>query len=133
MNAAKYTGSEVKNILGLSPVALGAAGSGTPFFAGDFTNATLLFASTAGVATANLIRSATSNGTFQTWGASVTGTASGLAVRSFVLGSSANWYRLHYSNGAGSATMCAIIQLHGAEHTPVDQASGTTVYTTVLA
>jgi hypothetical protein len=92
MLGAKLSGSEVKYVLGLSAVSIGAAGSGAAFNAAGFSFGTLLFSSNTAGATMSLLRSATSNGTFQGWGASVTGVASKLAVRSFVLTSPNTWY-----------------------------------------
>jgi hypothetical protein len=133
MLGAKLSGSEVKYVLGLSAVAGGAAGSGAPFDAAGFTFGTLLFQANTAQGTVNLLRSATSSGTFNDWGASLTGVASKLAVRSFVLNSSNVWYRLHYNNVAGSMTGCAIIALQGAYQTPVNQETTTNVFSTVLA
>lgn len=133
MLGAKLTGSEVKYVLGLSAVAVGSAGSGAAFDAAGFSFGTLLFSSNTAGGTVSLVRSATSNGTFQGWGASITGVASELAVRSFVLTGSNTWYKLHYDNGAGSMTGCAIVALQGAYRTPVDQESTTNVFSTVLS
>lgn len=135
MNAAKYTGSEVKYIQGLSPVAIAAAGSGAAFNAGAYTNATMLVSANSADLTVNLQRSSTSNGTFANWGASVPGTASGLSVRSFVLNSSNVWYKVAYdNNNAGSVIPSIVIALQGAERTPIPtQDTSTTVYSTVLA
>jgi hypothetical protein len=132
MLGAKLSGSEVKYVLGLSAVSIGAAGSGAAFNAAGFTFGTLLFSSNTAGATMSLLRSATSNGTFQGWGASVTGVASKLAVRSFVLTSPNTWYKVHYDNGAGSLVGCGIVALQGAYVTPVNQESTTNVFSTVL-
>jgi hypothetical protein len=133
MLGAKLTGSEVKYVLGLSAVALATAGSSAAFNSAGFTYGTLLFQTNSAGATADVLRSATSNGTFQTWGASLTGVASKLAVRSFQLGSSNTWLKVSHNNGAGSATGVAIVALEGAMQTPVEQHSNTTTYSTVLS
>jgi hypothetical protein len=132
MLGAKLTGSEVKYVLGLSAVSIGAAGSSAAFDAAGFSFGTILFSSNTAGGTVNLVRSATSNGTFQGWGASITGVASKLAVRSFVLTSPNTWYKLHYDNGAGSMVGCAIVALQGAYRTPVNQEATTNVFSTVL-
>lgn len=132
MLGAKLTGSEVKYVLGLSAVSIGAAGSGAAFDAAGFSFGTLLFSSNAAGATVDLLRSSTSNGTFNTWGASLTGVASKLAVRSFVLTGSPTWYKLSYNNGAGSLVGCAIVALQGAYSTPVNQETTTNVFSTIL-
>jgi hypothetical protein len=133
MLGAKLTGSEVKYVLGLSAVALAAAGSSAAFNSAGFTYGTLLFQTDSAGATANVLRSATSNGTFTEWGASLTGVASKLAVRSFQLSSSNTWLKLHHDNVAGSATGVAIVSLQGAMQTPVNQESTTNVFSTVLS
>lgn len=132
MLGAKLTGSEVKYVLGLSAVGFGAAGSSAAFDGAGFSFATLLFQANSAGATAQVVRSATSNGTFNGWGASVTGVASELAVRSFVLTGGSPWYKVHYNNVAGSVTGCAIVALQGAYQTPVNQESTTNVFSTVL-
>ena len=130
----KLSGSEVKYVLGLSGVALATPGSGAPFFAGGHNYGTMILQTDSADFTVNLQRSATSNGTFANWGASLPGNASGLAVRSFVLGSSAVWYKVAYdNNAAGSAISSIIVALQGAERTPVEQDDNTTVYSSVLA
>lgn len=133
MLGAKLSGSEVKYVQGLSPVALGAAGSGTAFDAAGFSFGTLLVSCNSANFTVNLQRSTTSNGTFGNWGASLTGVASKLAVRSFVLTGSPTWYKVAYdNNGAGSVTPFIGIVLQGAYQTPVNQESTTNVFSTVL-
>ena len=132
MLGAKLTGSEVKYVLGLSAVSIGAAGSGAAFDGAGFTFGTLLFSSNTAGGTAQLVRSATSNGTFNGWGASLTGVASKLAVRSFVLTGGSPWYKVHYDNVAGSMVGSIVVALQGAYQTPVNQESTTNVFSTVL-
>lgn len=133
MLGAKLTGSEVKYVQGLSPVAVAAAGSGTAFDAAGFSFGTLFLSCNSGGFTVNLQRATTSNGTFGNWGASLTGVASKLAVRSFVLTGSPTWLKVAYdNNNAGSVIPFIGIALQGAYQTPVNQESTTNVFSTVL-
>lgn len=133
MLGAKLSGSEVKYVAALSPVALAAAGSGTAFDGSGFTFATMLVHGNSAQSTFSLQRSATSNGTFGSWGASLTGVASKLAVRSFVLGGSTPWYKLAYDNTGGSMITSVVVALQGAVQTPINNESTTNVFSTVLS
>lgn len=130
------TGSEIKYVAALSPVALATAGSGTAIDLSGFEFGTLLVSlGSAGDAAANefhVLRSATSDGTFNGFGASVGAVPSGsMVARSFTIGSQI-WHKVYYTNGAGSMQAAVIIAAQGARATPVNQDSKTTVYSTVL-
>lgn len=81
-------------------------------------------------------RSATSDGTFAQFGASIPfSTGSYVAMRSFGANTSAFWHRLYYTNGTGSATVGAILLAQGARFVPVNQPTndGASVYSFVAA
>ena len=113
-------GSTIKYYTALSPTAISAAGSSNPVDLSAATFATLIVdAGSGGAATVNVsvLRSGTSNGTFNTNGASVSASILGNKyVRSFVLGSSAVWHRVFYTaTGAGSPSMNIIIAAQGQD------------------
>lgn len=130
------TGSEVKYISALSPIGIGAAGSSNAIDLSGFEFGTMLVAiGSANDGQANtfhLLRSATSDGTFNGFGASVGTVPNGsLVARSFTVGSQV-WHKLYYNNVSGSMNAAVILEMQGARHTPVDQDSKTTVYSTIL-
>jgi hypothetical protein len=128
------TGSEVKYIQALSPVALAAAGSSAAIDLSGFGFATLVVnaGSINTGAEFHVLRSATSNGTFNGFGASI-GQNAGTVIRarSWVVGSPV-WHKLYYTNGTGSMIAAALIEAQQPRKTPVDQDSKTTVNSTVL-
>lgn len=127
------SGSELGYILGLSPVAFGAPGSGNPFPVGQFTWGTLVVAANSAGAVFNVEGSIASNGTFAQVGASIQSVASGVVTRSFALGMSQTYLRLTYdNNNAGSVTATALFVMDGARRTPINQHANTTVLSNVL-
>ena len=123
-------GSAIKYVQALSVVdTVNYAGEGAAIDCRDFQHGTLVvFATKAAGTTASVLRSATSDGTFSDIGASVAGVASGLAVRSFAMNSSAVWYKVGYRGPtSGSGGMAIGLVLQGARNVPVNQHSDTTV------
>ena len=129
------TGSEIKYVSALSPGAFGAAGSTDPVDLSNFEFGTLLVHA-GSINTgfeAHVLRSGTSNGTFQGIGASIGFNAGGkVGVRSFNAVSSAVWYRVYYTNGTGSANAGIALVGQQPRSTPINQDSNTTVLSTVL-
>ena len=128
------SGSEVKYILALSPVAVAAAGSTNAFDLSGFVGpVTLGVAANSANLTINVMRSGTSNGTFAAIGASLQSEASKLVVRNFHLNGSPTWYKLSYdNNNAGSITPTAFLAVQQPRQTPINQDSNTTVLSNVL-
>lgn len=125
--------SAIKYIQALSPTAISAAGSTNAVDLSNFTHATLLFttgSTAAATITVNAVRASASNGTFHNFGASVQGAVLGKThVRSWTVGGSEGWYKLHYTAaGAGSPVCAAYIVAAGTREAPVDQDSNTTSY-----
>ena len=128
--------SAIKYIQALVPVAATAAASTTAVNLGNYTFGTLLVSTGstgAAVITADVQRSATSNGTFQPFGASVTvNDANTLTVRSFVVASSAIFYKVWYTHlGGGSPIVGIVLAAQGVREAPIDQDSATTSYSVV--
>lgn len=128
--------SAIQYISALSPTAISAAGSTLASNLGNHTFATLLVSTGstgAAVITAEVQRSATSNGTFQPTGASVNAAIlGGLHARSLVLASSAVWYKIYYTaTGAGSPVMSVVLAAQGTREAPVDQDPRTTSYSVI--
>jgi len=138
-------GSQVKYITALSAGASNVSASaetGASNFAG-FEFATLILSlgsppnlGTGGGLATCMLRSGTSNGTFSTFGASLTRASTGsrqTIVRSFSLDSSATWYKVGYDNSAGVWNGTILVALHNPRWDPVDsQDSHTTVLSDVL-
>ncbi len=133
--------SRVKIISALSPVALAAAGSTGVVDLSGFSFATVVAQLGSGGSAGtnrvlvNVLRSATSDGTFSSFGASFPNLSANnqLYARSFVVDSSAGWHRVSYdNNNNGSHTMGIIIIAQAARTAPVDQDGQTTVYSDVL-
>lgn len=126
------TASEMGFFTALSPGHLNNSGSSNPVDLSNYSWALLnvvggSFANTTAKFTA--LRSATSNGTFATFGVSVglTAGSGATAVTGFPLQSSAVWYKVAYDfDNTGSLN--AVVQLIGMlpRHTPIDQPTGTT-------
>lgn len=126
------SGSQVKYATGLSYLAVAAAGSGGASDFRDFGFGTVIVAANSANLTVNVERSTASNGTFGQFGASLTSVASGLAVRSFKMGSP-NWIKVSYDNtNLGSITAVIILEMQEGRYQPVDQEDNVTVYSTVL-
>ena len=122
-----------------SPVALNAAGSGNAVNTQGFEWGTLfVLAGSTNVTTQtiHLQRSATSDGTFAEFGASIPNlvdASATLHVRSFALSSSAPWLRLIRTfTGATSSTAAVGLLLGGSRKFPVDQQSNTCPFSDVL-
>ena len=127
------SGSQVKFATGLSYLAVSAAGSGGPSNFAAYGFGTVIVAADSADLATYLQRSTTSNGTFNGWGCSLQSVASGLAVRSFKMGSP-NWLRVAYDNAnAGSVNAVIILEMQEARDNPVDQESNVTVSSTVLS
>ena len=129
------TGSEIKYVTALSPGAFGAAGSSDSVDFSDFEFGTLIVHA-GSVNTgfeAHVLRSGTSNGTFQGIGASIGFNAGGgVGVRSFSMQSSAVHYKVYYTNGTGSANVGILLVGQQPRKTPINQDSSTTVYSSIL-
>lgn len=128
--------SAIKYIHALSPTAISAAASTPPVDLGNYTFGTLLFSTgstAAATLTAAVQRSATSNGTFQPIGASINAPNAGiLHARSFVVSSSAFWYKVYYTaTGAASPVISIILAGQGVREAPIDQDSLTTSYSVI--
>ena len=128
--------SAIKYISALSPTAISAAASSDPYDLGNYTFATLLVttgSTGAATITADVQRSATSNGTFQPFGASINaGVLGGFHARSFVVASSAHFYKVYYTAvGGGSPVMGVVLAAAGVREAPIDQDSGTTSYSVI--
>lgn len=128
--------SAIKYITALSPTAATGAGSTNAVDLSKFTFATLVV-STGSTGAANVeahaVRSATSNGTFNGFGASINAAIAGqLYARSFVVGGSGGWYKVYYTHlGAGSPVMAMFLAAAGARDVPADQDSNTTSYSVI--
>ena len=140
MKGLGYTlNASVLKFVGLaSPAAKNTTGSGDAVDATGFEWATLwVHCGSTNVVTQtySLQRSATSNGTFADFGASIPNlvdASATLHVRSFALNSSAVWLRSAYTlTGATSATYSAGLILSGARLVPVDQQSNTCAFSDV--
>lgn len=132
MNKTGLNGSAILHALALSPVALATAGSTTASNLANFGWLTTTVAANSAALSVYVQRSATSNGTFNT-ALSLTSVASGLAVRSMPLESSAVFYRVAYNNGDAGSVIAAIqFQAAGARRVPVTQTNAT-VYSDVIA
>jgi len=136
-----HNASHVKIIAALSPVALAAAGSTAAYDLSNFNFATVIAQMGSGGSAGtnrvlvNVMRSATSDGTFAGFGASFPNLSANnqLYARSFSLDSSANWYKVSYdNNNNGSHTLGLIIVAQAARSAPVTQDDRTTVYSDVL-
>ena len=83
---------------------------------------------------ARMERSATSNGTFGEFGASLAVNAGCVIfTRGFGLGTSNVWHRLYYTNGTGSATAAVVLVAQGARVAPITQPTGVTTWSFVPA
>lgn len=125
-------GSAIQYTVAVSPVNLSVGGSSPAFDLSAFQHGTLIFDCVSAQGTAKMMRSATSAGTFNLFGCSVPGNASGLTVRSFGIHTSCVWHKVQYSNeDAGSMLTSVIIAAQGARSVPITQASMTNVYSFV--
>jgi hypothetical protein len=129
--------SAVQYIEALSPGLHGLTGSTTAYDLSKATFCTVLV--TAGCIsssfTVNVERSATSNGTYATFGASFPALTAGSesVVRSFVVGGSQPWYRASYIPAAGSATAAILFVAQGQREVPIDQDASFTSYSVVAS
>lgn len=130
------SGSEVKYYTALSAGHFAEPGSSNPVNLSRYEWATMIL--TAGCVnnlTVSMARSATSDGTFSQFGASINLTAGSgqTRARSFSLVSSAVFYQLQYdSNDAGSTNAAVIIEATNPRHTPIDQESTTQVLSSII-
>lgn len=141
-----HSGSYVKYITALSPAGSrngASALTGASNFAGyEFATLIVVMGSPNNAAGGGWVtcalRSATSNGVFSQFGASLPGMSTGnreTAVRSFTLDSSCNWYKVGYDNsgGAGGAVVAILVALSGPRIAPVPtQDTHVTIYDSVL-
>lgn len=129
-----FSASEILFQTLASPVGLGAAGSTNPVDLSNYQFGNFFVLSNSDSGVLNVMRSATSNGTFAAIGASLATKASGIAVRGVALNSSAVWYKLSYdNNNAGSIIYAAGVLGMGARRTPLPtQPTTTQTYSSVL-
>ena len=140
MANALINGSVVRIINALSGVAIAAAGSSNAVDLAGYEGAMLIVSVGSAPATAGLLvsvqRSATSNGTFQPFGASLPGmlTNNKVATRSFAVNTSATWHKVFYDNSNAGSTISTIeLIAFNARYEPVvTQESNVTVYSDVL-
>ena len=132
-----YGGSAVKYIRAIAPDSYSSAASTTASNLSDFAWGTLVVTagSIAGTLNCHMQRSATSNGTFAEFGASVTafaeGDAGSLKVRSFKMDSSAVFYKVTHLPSA-AAEYAAVVIASGARQVPVNQEDDVTIHSDVL-
>lgn len=141
MANALLNGSVIKIVNALSPVAIAAAGSSNPVnlagYEGVMAIATVGSAPTlsSGGALFSILRSATSNGTFN-GAASLTavGTNNQVVARSLAVNTSATWHRLFYNNSNGGSMIVNVeLVAFNARYEPVTtQESNVTVLSDVL-
>ena len=140
MANALLNGSVIKIVNALSGVAIAAAGSSNATDYSGYEGGMLIVSTgSAPTATGMLVhvqRSATSNGTFEAFGASIQAAATNNTVvtRSFAINTSAVWHKVYYTNGAGGSFIGNIeVLLHNARLEPVStQSTNVTVLSDVL-
>lgn len=138
MANALLNGSVIKIVNALSGVAIAAAGSSNPVDFSGYEGAMVILstgsAPSSNGLTVHVQRSATSNGTFQGFGASLPGGNANNAVvtRSFAINTSAVWHRIAYENSGGSFVGNIEFLLHNPRYEPVTTQSGVTVYSDIL-
>lgn len=122
-------GSAIKYVVALSGVTFADGASSNPFNIGDTGRwLNVLAVANSAQTVFKVLRSATSNGTFNETGLSLAPVASGLTVRSMPLQSSATWYKLSYDNTGGSTTATVIFEVQGQRNVPIaTQDTNTTV------
>lgn len=140
MANALLNGSVIKIVNALSGVAIAAAGSSNAVNYAGYEGAMLIVSTGSAPAATGLLvnveRSATSDGTFGRFGASIqaAGTNNTVVTRSFSVNTSATWHKVHYTNGAGGSFIGNIeVLLHNARNEPVvSQSSNVTCLSDVL-
>jgi hypothetical protein len=136
-------GSQVFINVGLSGQSIAAATSGDAFNLAGYYGAMLLGGATSNGGgttgtTYKVFRSATSNGTFNPFGASLTGIAAGslgaVVVRNFLVNTSCTWHRvIANNNNNGSVVPVAfVLAFKGAYEPVLTQSSKVTVLSDVL-
>ena len=134
-------GSAIKYICSLSSVNYSGPGASTNasnFSGFEFATLQVLASSAASAqgVVVNVLRSATSDGTFSPFGASISVQSvikNGTYLRSFTLDSSALWHKASYdNNNTGSATISINFQLHNPRNAPITQDSGTVCFSDIL-
>jgi hypothetical protein len=128
--------SAVKYVQCLVPAARSTGGSTQAVDYSNFTFGTVLAtcgSTGAAAITVSVLRSATSNGTFNGIGASLNlSAASKTHVRSFTANSSAVWYKLYLTHvGGGSPIVSAYLIQQGGREAPIDQDTNTTSYSVI--
>jgi hypothetical protein len=126
--------SAIKYAQCIVPAAVTAAASSQPVDFSNFTFGTVLATggSIAGAITVNVVRSATSNGTFNGIGCSLNlNAASKTQVRSFTANSSAVWYKLYYTHTLGSPVCAMYLIAQGSRKAPIEQDTNTTSYSVI--
>lgn len=130
------TGSAIRYSLALSAQDFDSATCSQAYDFSEFQLGTIL-ANLGSVNTgfeAKILRSSTSAGTFNGFGASVgVSTGSQLLVRSFGTNTSNIWHKVYVTNGTGSATAAVILTAQGARLVPVTQSEDVTVHSDVTA
>ena len=139
---APMNGSTIRIIQALSGVAIAAAGSSNPVNLAAYEKAMLIVSVgsaptvAAGGLLVSVLRSGTSNGTFNGFGASLPGqgTNARVATRSFAVNTSAVWHRIFYDNSNGGSTISNVeILAHNPRNEPVvSQESNVLTYSDVL-
>lgn len=126
--------SAIKYVQAIVPAAISAQASSQAVDFRDFTFGTVLgtVGSANGSIAVSVLRSATSNGTFQPIGCSLNFTAaSKTQVRSFTANSSAVWYRLWYTHTLGSPIVALYLIGQGGRKAPITQDTNTTSYSVI--
>ena len=138
MTLGLINGSVVKWVNALSGVAIAADGSSNPVDLRGFTGG-LLVLNTGSAPSLNgmkayVMRSATSDGTFQTFASVGGGNANNIhSLRAFAINSSAVWHRVFYQNGGGSFIgNIAIMAFNGRNQPVPSQESNVSLYSDVL-
>ncbi len=137
-----HNASRVKIYSALSPITNGAAGSTNAVDLSGFAFATVIaHVGSGGSGGAgnrlmiNVLRSATSDGTFSTFGASLPSLSAlnQVHARSFAIDSSANWHKVSYDNtNGGSVTYGVLMIAQAARSAPVDNEANVVTYSDVI-
>lgn len=135
-------GSQIRIIHSLSAVVMGEAGSSDPINLGGYQGGMVIAAYTssasnsAGGTLVSVLRSSTSNGSFNGFGASLPGVGTNNRVqsRSFIVNTSATWHRVFYNNGTGGSFNTTILMLaHLPRSEPVTlQETGVSIFSDVV-
>lgn len=142
MANALLNGSVIRIINALSGVAIAAAGSSDPVNLAGYEGVMVVVSTGSAPTVAgggmlvSVLRSATSNGTFNGFGASfpAQGTNNKVVTRSFAVNSSATWHRVYYNNGTGGSFIgnIELLAFNGRNEPVVTQESNVSCYSDVL-